>query len=467
MNPTIRLSLRSRWLIVMFAAVFLMAAAGNVSAEHVFIKDGGIIEGKVIEDTRKAVTVATKDGQRKSIPRENIIRILYSDEFLTKSVVQLTDGQIFEGFIVGETRQNITLRTRLTDPAEQVITKDQIAFTEKKRPSKLIARLIKGGFLLKWNKPRGAIKNFVVFMKEPGGEYREAAESNKPEVVLKKGIKEGTAYVFMVKIVDDDGYISPPSNELAVTSLKKGESPPVYPEDEEAEKKAQADKPWFFAVGPIGAGSIGAQFWNGKEVMAGSAGGGLRIETARSKESLMSFITSVSCYQHYNYRYVNKPIVYILQNIGGSGYDFYQTAYYTGKESVNPVLIEISQAFGFGLVRTPLVRYWLGPELVLNIATNGKKTYIGASGGLGFATGVNINPGSLITITIAGSCRVLYSYRYMMYRLFKTSDPVISTLPPGTPYVPKDPMKKKHDQTHGFGVMGHLTIGVMFRVSGT
>jgi hypothetical protein len=459
---------------ILAALMAICVSATAAYAEHVFLKDGKIVQGKITIDKKDSVTLTLPDSTQKVIARADILRILYSDDFLTKSLVQLTNGENFEGFIVQEKRTELTIRKKLSEPVEQVIPKDQIQLTTKKRPSQLAARLITGGFTLKWSKPVGSLKKFVVYMKKEGEEYKAAGESVKPELQIRKGIQEGTAYKFIVRLVDEDNYESPPSNEITPTSLKKGEAPPVY-EDEvkktEEPKKKEEDK-FSLALGPYGTGSIGLQYWNNKSGQVGGAGGGIMFDTAAARDTLLNMRTTVAFSQNWDYRYSRRPLLFIIPNFPIPGYgtaDIYQTKYYRAKDMVKPYSIDLSEAFGFGVVRTPVVRFWLGPEYVLKLITTGSKKYLSVSTGLGLVLGLNINLGSLITLTFSGACRALYSYRYTEYTTIDTSDFVPGSFAPPlpVPYVLPDPRVKKHDQDNGIGISGVLNIGVLFRINDT
>ncbi len=452
-----------RPLIAILTAGCAIALAVTARAEHVFLKDGKIISGRVQAENKEAVTLVLPEGDTRVVPRANILRTLYSEDFLSKSVIQLTNGENFEGFIVNESRKEFTIRKKLYDPDEQVIPKDQISFTARKRPSQLVARLIRGGFLLKWNKPLGSVKKFVVYMREGDEPYRAVAESYAPQAEVRRGVKEGTAYEFQVRLVDNDNYESPPSNEVKATSLRKGETPPVY-KDDDAGGKTEKGK-ISLALGPFGSAGIGQQWWNGKSGMAGNAGGGIIIDTAAAKNVLMNYRTSIHLAQDYNFRYTRRPMVGFVNNLLGTTANTTVTRYYRGKDLVRPMSIDLSQAIGFGLVRTPLVRFWLGPDIVLKLVTGfDKKLYLGFSGGLGVVLGLNINLGKLVTLTFSGSCRALYSYRYTEYTVIKSNDVVPSSVGLPDIFFP-DPRKKANDQNHGLGIYGQLNIGVLFRIN--
>jgi len=449
------------------ALIFLCASA--VYAEHVFMKDGKIIQGRISLDKKEGITLDLAGGMKKVIPRGDILRILYSDEYLTKSLVQLTTGETIEGFIVQEKRTELTIRKKLTDPVEQVIKKEQVQYTAKKRPSQLTARTITGGFLLKWTKPPGSFKKFVVYMKNEGGEYRVAGESATPDLKIRRGVLEGTTYQFKVRLVDEDNYESPPGNEITVTSLRKGEAPAATEEEVQKQEKPEPKKKekLSLGIGPFGSAGIGMQSWDGKFVRPWNAGGGIMFDTALARDTLINYRTTVSFAQNYEYRYSKRPSLFTIP-VSGGGYTarIYQTVYYRSRELVKPFSLDLASGIGFGVVRTPIVRFWLGPEYFLKLITTGSKRYLGLSAGLGLVLGLNINIGSLVTLAFSGSGRVMYSYRYSEYTSIDTSDFVEGSFVPAIPaYIQPDPRITLHQQDHGIGFGGQLNIAVLFRIN--
>ncbi|HEB32572.1 MAG TPA: hypothetical protein ENI15_17145 [Spirochaetes bacterium] len=93
--------------------------------------------------------------------------------------------------------------------------------------------------------------------------------------------------------------------------------------------------------------------------------------------------------------------------------------------TAEPLRFGIYNTFGFGIIRTRLIRFWLGPQLGLTLFTEPATktgTFLdlfqltdnnGAFGStLGLATGVNINIGEKFTVSIDGGAR-RWTYRYL------------------------------------------------------
>ena len=308
-------------------------------------------------------------------------------------------------------------------------------------------------------------------MKKEGEEYRIAGESATPDLKLRRGVKEGTTYQFMVRLVDEDNYESPPSNEITATSLKKGEAPALKEDEAKKEEKPEPKKEEKFSlgIGPFGSAGVGHAVLERHNRDALERG---RRDHDRHRPR------AGHAYQlpdHGQLRAeLRLPVFEAALPVQPAGQrrgytaEIYQTTYYKSKEMVKPFSFDLASAIGFGVVRTPLVRFWLGPEYFLKLITTGSKRYLGLSAGLGLVLGLNINIGSLVTLAFSGSGRVMYSYRYSEYGSIDTSDFVQGSFVPAIPaYVQPDPRTKLHQQDHGIGFGGQLNIAVLFRINDT
>ncbi len=231
-------------------------------------------------------------------------------------------------------------------------------------------------------------------------------------------------------------------------------------------------------IGLYGGAALGRQTWEKKSGHEWNAGGGIIVDTALAKDTLFNYRFSLGCDQEQGFQYIDKPVPYTYRLMtftsGTDTYNFMQTssAYYKSKVPVRPLSINMYHAFGFGVVRTPMVRFWLGPELSVSgmfKAEFDMKKFWGIRGGLGLILGLNINPGDLVTISFTGSGRVEYAYRVSKYSQYKIE---YITIPPPLPVplpVPSIPISKKSVslKDKGFRFGGQFNVAILFRVGDT
>ncbi|MBN2160398.1 MAG: hypothetical protein JW807_13465 [Spirochaetes bacterium] len=146
-----RFKIISALLVSLFVVVPRFAAA----ADHVFLKNGIILEGRVVDETDIALTILLKDGKKQVVARNNMLRTLYNNSYKVKQFIQLKNGDIIEGYIVAEDRDSYTLRKDLASAREFVYAKSQIEGVSKRRPDPLNLRP---------ETPRGLLASYRFFM---------------------------------------------------------------------------------------------------------------------------------------------------------------------------------------------------------------------------------------------------------------------------------------------------------------
>jgi len=113
-----------------FTAAAVLLLSSSLYAESVFLKDGSIVEGKIVKETDDKVimkSIAT------DVNRSDIIRTVYHNNYKTKKYITKTDGTVFEVYIVDEDRTSYTCRTKLESKKEIKILKDDVESISKKR----------------------------------------------------------------------------------------------------------------------------------------------------------------------------------------------------------------------------------------------------------------------------------------------------------------------------------------------
>lgn len=200
--------------------------APRLFGENVFLRDGSIINGVITKENALTVTVKKKDGKSDTIPRGQIMRILYTQLNLGKIHVQMRNGRNFEAYIVDEDQASYTFRKALTSPQEQVVKRSDVLFIAERNPSGLAGTAETNKIDLTWYPPYNPVKTFRVYMAVKGmGDFRQAAESRRTSHTVRE-LKSNTAYVFRVTAIDDKGEESLPSNELELATKNIRPNPP-------------------------------------------------------------------------------------------------------------------------------------------------------------------------------------------------------------------------------------------------
>jgi hypothetical protein len=123
-------------LLYLFFTIGLFIISGmisNLKAEAVFMNDGSIIEGKVIQDTDKYISFKPLTDPARVIQRKDIIRIIYSNDYKNKVYIYKMDNSLIEGYIVYEDKDNYTIRENLSARNELIVSKEKVNSISKKK----------------------------------------------------------------------------------------------------------------------------------------------------------------------------------------------------------------------------------------------------------------------------------------------------------------------------------------------
>lgn len=217
---------------ILFAIALAMVFTIPLSAEYVFTKDGSIIQGKIISDSKDYITITTPDKKSKTITRNNIIRILYTELYMGKIFVNLIDGSVIEVYMVDENQNSYTFRKELYKPEEFVVKREDVLFTTRTNPVGLKGEPDTDSIDIEWKAPYTPVKYYRVYI-NIDGEYKLYSEPwGKSETI--KGLKSNTIYKIKVTAVDRDGVESMPSNEITITTKN------ILPETPENLKAAKS-----------------------------------------------------------------------------------------------------------------------------------------------------------------------------------------------------------------------------------
>ncbi len=218
-------------LLITFTAVLIFTSISELPlfSEYVFLKDGAILDGAIASDSAESVTLRLKDNKVRVIPRNTIMRILYTELYMGKVYVQKTDGKNVICYMVDEDRETYTFRKELFNPEEFSIKRDQVLFMARGNPTGLevdgeveIDRVA-----LKWNPPYNPVKKYRINIKKSSDKlFKPAGETGSKSITL-KDLKSNTKYQINVTAIDDAGDESLPSNELTITTKNVAPDKPL------------------------------------------------------------------------------------------------------------------------------------------------------------------------------------------------------------------------------------------------
>jgi hypothetical protein len=121
--------------IKLFIFIILLLSTIAASGEAIFLKDGSILEGKIIKETDKYVEFKMKNNLQTKIPRKRIIRTLYHDNYKNKVYIKMFSGSVIQGYIVFDNKKEYTVRKKLYNKKEFKISIKKVNGVLKKMPS--------------------------------------------------------------------------------------------------------------------------------------------------------------------------------------------------------------------------------------------------------------------------------------------------------------------------------------------
>lgn len=220
------------------AALIILGTAANLHAEYIFLKDGSIIQGQILSENTSEITILKTDKKTVTVKRSDTMRVLYTEIYLGKIFIQLTNGKNIGCYMVDEDRETYTFRMELYSPEEFKYKREQVLFIARGNPTGLEGTADTTTADLKWFPPYQPAKNYRVYIKAQNEkEYRFADETSSKEIKL-KGLSSNTKYTVRVTAVDSTGDESLPSNEFIFTTKN---IPPPAPVISKIEKLASGD----------------------------------------------------------------------------------------------------------------------------------------------------------------------------------------------------------------------------------
>ncbi len=218
---------------VLAACIVCAGIASQARGEYVFLRDGKIIEGKIIGESALTVTVRTKDRKVETFTRGTIMRLLYTNLYMGKVHVQKRDGKNFEAYQVDEDQNTYTFRKNLHQPQEMVVNRSDVLFMSQMNPSGLKGKAETDRVRLEWFPPYNDVDRYIIYMMRKNGEYKNVGHTGRTRFTV-RDLASNSVYLFKVTAVDESGTESLPSNEI---ELKTKNIPPPSPSNLRIEQR--------------------------------------------------------------------------------------------------------------------------------------------------------------------------------------------------------------------------------------
>lgn len=119
------IQIRGRAMRILAACILALCMTTALSGETIFTRDGRILEGKITEDANAYKTIKTKEGEQK-IPRREILRVLYSEDYKTKVHIYLKVGSPLEGHVVDDKGLFLVIRPDLEKREEIQVARSNV-----------------------------------------------------------------------------------------------------------------------------------------------------------------------------------------------------------------------------------------------------------------------------------------------------------------------------------------------------
>lgn len=211
---------------IFFSLALIILLDVSANAEYIFKTDGSIIEGRITADTADSIVIKTIKGETVTVRRSSIMRILYTNIYLGKVYIRMTNGTVKEGYIVDEDRDSYKFRKVLYRPEEEVILRSKTMFIARSNPTDLVGTPARHSISFKWSPPFIPASRYKIYFKKPGEkEFTLVNETSGTSITI-TGLKSNTKYTIYVTAIDREGIESLPSDLVEVLTLNEPPSAP-------------------------------------------------------------------------------------------------------------------------------------------------------------------------------------------------------------------------------------------------
>ncbi|MCL1864781.1 MAG: hypothetical protein FWF73_03105 [Spirochaetes bacterium] len=225
--------------------LFIIITVIPLRAELVFLNDGSIIEGEIVNDVKESITVKDNDNRLHEIRRINITKISQSIKS-GKVYIQKRNGEGISAHIINENKTSYTLRTDLDNPDEFIIKKRDILFISGLSPSNVIGTQESSQISLTWTKPHVSVKHYKVYCSTGKNEKYKLDGITSDNSYILKNVASNKTYYIIVTSIGMDNLESPPSDELVLTTKDIS-----FPQEAVSENKPAHNFNFIFIIKPL------------------------------------------------------------------------------------------------------------------------------------------------------------------------------------------------------------------------
>jgi len=138
---------------LVFACLFSVTV---IHAEVLYMKDGQVLNGAIVNETKEAIWFKTKYKTSKVL-RSNILRVMYGERKLEKIYILMRDNRVVDAYLVDQDNEKVTIRLDQNKPEENKILKKDIKQMSPKRILPTMPALsLRAGYFLPINTADGA-----------------------------------------------------------------------------------------------------------------------------------------------------------------------------------------------------------------------------------------------------------------------------------------------------------------------
>ena len=209
----------------------IILSALPLSAEYLFLTDGSIIQGRVVSETQSEVNFRSDDDREARIyPREQVIRVHYTEMSFNRIYLQLHSGESMSVFLVGEDRRSYTFRNELYKPEEFNVARADVLSISERNPSGLRGEAGYTEVRIEWIPPGETMRRFRIYIKKDGeDEFTHTGTAGSRSSVYRiSGLDRDTKYRLYVTGLDSTGEETPPSRSIEITTLSPDDPGPEF-----------------------------------------------------------------------------------------------------------------------------------------------------------------------------------------------------------------------------------------------